>query len=305
MQLAERERKLGPFVIAHAAGAQALRVQAANGGEHTRRQLGAPHVHGKHPHRQAGIDRDVLGYVQREGRFPHGGTAGYNDQIARLETGGLLVEVDEAGRYAGDIRGVVSIVQLLDPLDHLGQQRVDVHEAFIVPGAGLGDLEYLRFGLVEQGFGITTERIQRIGSNFVGRRHQLPQHRTLTHDLRVTLDVGRRRRVGRQFTEIGEATGLLPLAGCIKRLGDRHHVGRLGLFQQIADLPENAPVLVAIEIPVSHQIANAIPSLVIEQQTTKNRLLGFNGMRRNAQGIQGGVGNLRFGWALIHGEQSK
>ena len=196
-------------------------------------------------------------------------------------------------------------MQLLDTFDHLGQQGVDVHETFIVPGAGLGDLEDLRFGLVEQGFGITAERIQRVGSNFVSRRHQLPQHRTLAHDLRVALDVGCRRRVGRQFTEIGEAAGLLPLASCVKGFSDSHHIGWFGLFQQIADLPENAPVLVAIEIPVGHQIANAIPGLVIEQQTTEDRLLGFNGVRRNTQGIQGGVGNLGFGWALIHGEQSK
>ena len=203
MQLAQCEGQLRPFVVTHPPGTQALRVQAANGGQHTCRQLGAPHFHREHTNRQAGIDRHVLGDIQGKGRLTHRGSAGNNDQVARLETGGLLVEIDEAGRHPGNVRRVVAVVQFLNTLDHLGQQGIDVHEAFVVPGASFGDLENLGLGLIKQGFGVPTERIERVSRDLVGRCHQLAQDGPLTDDLGIATDIRSRRRIGCKFTEVG------------------------------------------------------------------------------------------------------
>ena len=57
---------------------------------------------------------DLGADVEREGALPHGGTACDHDQVGRLETGKLLVEVDEAGGEAGDLAS-----HLLEPLDVL------------------------------------------------------------------------------------------------------------------------------------------------------------------------------------------
>ena len=52
------------------------------------------------------LDRDVLGKVEREGGLAHRRTAGDDDHVGRLQAGGLLVEVDQAGRHAGDLGGL-------------------------------------------------------------------------------------------------------------------------------------------------------------------------------------------------------
>jgi len=148
-----------------------------------------------------------------------------------------------------------------------------------VPGARLGDLEYLGLSFIEQRFGIPPKRIQRIGGNLVSRRHQLPQHRTLANDLRVTPDIGGRWGIRRKFAEIGEATGLIALPGRIESFGNGNDIRRFGVFQQLADLPENPPVLVAIEIAVRDQIADPVPGLIVEQQAAEHRLLGLDGVR--------------------------
>ena len=196
-------------------------------------------------------------------------------------------------------------MQLLDAFDNLRQQGVDVNEAFRVPGPRFGNRKNLPLRLVEQGFRITSERIQRVGSDFIRGGDQLPQYRPFANNFGVALDIGRRWRVRSQFAEVGQPAGTLALARCIQCFGDGDDVGRLGIFKQILDLPENAPVFVPVKVGIRNLIADAIPGLVIQQQAANNGLLRLDGMRRNTQLIDDGIGNTGLGWASVHGGQFK
>ena len=43
------------------------------------------------------------------------------------------------------------------------------------------------------------------------------------------------------------------------------------------------PVLVAVEVGVGEQVADAVPGAVVEQQAAEHALLGLDRMRRDAQ----------------------
>ena len=122
-------RQARPVLVQQAAGTQAVLVQAPDRTQHTHGQLRATHFHGEHRHRQARLDGHVFADVDRESGFTHGRTAGHDDQVAGLQAGGHLVQVHEPGRNARDVAGTVAVVELVDALDHLGQQRLDFHEA--------------------------------------------------------------------------------------------------------------------------------------------------------------------------------
>ena len=54
------------------------------------------------PTRLAGLDRRVQRHVQDEARLAHRRPRGDDDEVRLLEAGRHLVEIDEAGRHAGD-----------------------------------------------------------------------------------------------------------------------------------------------------------------------------------------------------------
>jgi hypothetical protein len=56
----------------------------------------------------------------------------------------------------------------------------------------------------------------------------------------------------------------------------------------LRNLPVDALVLVAIEVAFGHQVGDLVESGIVEQQATKNRLLGLYRVRWHAQRSQGG-----------------
>ena len=72
-------------------------------------------------------------------------------------------------------------------------------------------------------------------------------------------------------------------SGVFQRLCHGQDIGRLVRAQEGDDMAEDAPVLVTIEIRVGNLAGNTIPDRVIQQEAAQHRLLGFNGMRRQAQ----------------------
>jgi len=229
--------------------------------------------------------------IQRLG-FTHTGTTGDDDEVAGLQAGGHAVEVGKAGRHAGDFRGVLAVMQFLNALDHLREQRVDVHEALLVACAHFGNGEYFLFGGVEQFFGIAAERVKRIGGDFVTGHDEVAQDGALAHDLGITADVGGGWGVGRQLTEVGQTAGFVCQAGLFDGFGDGHHIGGFGAFEQTRDLLEDEFVFAAIEVGFGQQVGNAIQRFVVQQQATEHRLFGFDGVRRYAQLGNGRVDGL-------------
>jgi hypothetical protein len=70
----------------------------------------------------------------------------------------------------------------------------------------------------------------------------------------------------------------------------RDHVGRLGLRDQLADVVEDQPVVVAVEIVLVDEIGDAIPGGIVQQQPPEHRLFGLDGVRRHLEGIELGIG---------------
>ena len=78
--------------------------------------------------------------------FPIDGPRGDQDQVRRLQARRHLVEIDEAGRHAGD--EALVLLQLLDRREAALDQIAQRHEAGADPI--LGDREDRALGLVEQ-----------------------------------------------------------------------------------------------------------------------------------------------------------
>ena len=238
------------------------------------------------------FDADVLGDVERESGLAHRRAAGHDDHVARLQTGGHLVQIVETGRHAGDVGGIFPVVKLLDAVDDIAQQRRDGPEALHRFGAGLGDLEHPLLGLVEQLLGVATGGVEGAGGDIVADGDQLSEHGPLVDDFGIAANIGRRRRGVGDFAQIGHAARLLDLVALFDGLVDRHHVGRLAHRDQFADVGEDAPVVVAVEIALGDDIGDAVPGRVVEQQAADQRLLGLDRMRRQLERRHLRVGNL-------------
>ena len=197
-----------------------------------------------------------------------------------MESGALMV--NGVGVTLDQLEGQLNAARARDPKFSVmirGEAR-----------ARLGDLEDLGFGLVEQRLGVLARGAQRARGDLVTDRHQLAQDRTLADDLRVTPDVGRRRRVVGELGDVGEAAGLLRLAVLLQRLEHGDGIRRPPLVDQLGDVAIDATVVVAIKVRLVHQVGDALPGLVVEQDATDQRLLGLQRMRRQLD-----LGELRVG----------
>ena len=288
-------RQARPVLVEQLAGTQAVLVELADRAEHTHRQLHAAHLHREDRDRQAGVDGDVLADVDGERGLAHRRTAGHDHEVARLQAGRHLVEVDEAGRHAGDLALVVAAVQLVDALDHLGQERLHGQPALGAAGALLGDREDARFGLVEDLLDLGALRVEGLAGDFVGDGDELAQHAAIAHDLGIAADVGGGWRILRHRIQVLQAADLLGLAELDKRLVHGDHVGRFASIDQADHLFEDDPVVVAVEIFRMHEVGNAVPCRIVAQQAADDGLFCFDGMRGNAERL-----DLRVCWG-VHG----
>ena len=294
VHLAQGKGQPRPLVVVEAAGTHTVRVEPADRGEHAHGQLGAAHFHRENRHRQTDFNRHVLGHVERQRGFAHRRATGDDQQVAGLQTRGLGVEIVVAGRHPGDVRGVVSVMQFLDAFDDLREQRIDVHKTGLMAEAALGNGKDLGFGLVEQLLRIAAERVERAAGDLVAGGDQLAQYGTFADDFGVAPDVRRRRRIGRQFAEVGQAAGFAALAGQIEAFRYRNDVDRLAAFEQLADLAIDAPVFVAIEIASptrSAILSKAALSSSKPPSTDCSASIECGGMRRWA--IAGSIARLR------------
>ncbi len=106
-----------PLVIGQLAGAQMPLVDAANRTHHAHRQLRRPHFHRENGHRQALIERHMLGNVHREGGVVRHHIVVGDVQALRVADGNAL-----AGRLAHRLNGADGQAPLARPL--LGRARL-------------------------------------------------------------------------------------------------------------------------------------------------------------------------------------
>ena len=143
--------------------------------------------------------RAVLRDVDGPGRLAHRGTRGDDDELAALQAGGHLVELDVVRGEAGDFAAL--LVERVDGAEAVGDDLGDVREAAL--NGGVGDLGELGFDVVEDG-GRVLGLIGRGGHALVEDAEELAQQALVLDDADVGLDVrvardalGEEREVGR------------------------------------------------------------------------------------------------------------
>src|SRR5882724_4406073 len=206
----------------------------------------------------------------------------------------IAVEVAVARGNAGDVRRIVLVVQQVDALHDLSEQRLDFHEALTGPGPRLGDLEDLRFGLIEQLTDLLAHAVQSAIGDLGRDLDEFPQDRAFAHDLGVAPDVVGRRRASRERRQVGDTPGLVLVLARFYRLVDSDHVGRLALFDETGNVAENPPVIVPIKVIAADIVAHLVEGAVVDEQPPQHRLLRVDRVRRQLEveklGIGGGLG---------------
>jgi hypothetical protein len=150
VELARGDRDRPPVAVGEVAAAQLREVGPRLRAQQALDELVARHFEAEHADLAAVQERRVLGDVERERRLAHARAAGDDDEIARLQAGGLVVEVGEARGHAGDVLALVE--QLLD-LVHVGMDQIlDRREPLL--RAFLADLEDARLGAIEDVLGL-------------------------------------------------------------------------------------------------------------------------------------------------------
>ena len=270
-------------VLGQPAGTQPLLVDAPRGADQTHHQLLGAHLHTEDRHRQLLVHGHMLADVERKGRLTHRRAGRHDDQVAGLHAGGHPVQVHEASGNAGDLAGVVAVVEFVDALEDLARQRTDVLEVVALLAAVLGNLEHLGLGRVQHLVHRAPLGVEGLGGDLIGDGNQPAQHGTIAHHLGVVADVaGRNDGVG-QHRQILLAAGILQPAGLLQRILHGQRIGRSARTQQIGDVLPYHPVIMPIEVIIGDDVGNIFPGAVVQQQPAQHRLLGLDRMRRQPQ----------------------
>ena len=204
-----------------------VRVDAADRGDQAQRQLRGRHFHREDRDRLLGLDRRVLGHVQRERGLAHRGTRGQDDQVGRLQAGGHLVEFGVAGRQAGDRcrrwRGASAARRRLRSAPWCTGTKSLRPRA---PASAIANT--LLLGAGEDLAAVAAVGLEAVVDDAGADVDQLPQHGLVAHDLGVGGDVGGRRRGAGEFDQVGAAGDLFgraPATRTTRRASPRRRAG--------------------------------------------------------------------------------
>src|SRR5690625_5362326 len=95
---------------------------------HAHCELCRAHFHGKHSHRQAMMDSNILTDIHGQRGFTHRRPPGNDDQIALLEPRSHPIKIDKAGGHPGDLRIILALIELINALNDLLEHRLDLEK---------------------------------------------------------------------------------------------------------------------------------------------------------------------------------
>ena len=263
------------------AGAHLGVIDTGFGAQQAHDQLLLGHFQGEHADRGARLEGDVLRDVEGEGGFAHAGARRDDDEVRGLQAGGLLVEVEEAGRHAGD--HLLAFVQLLDGLDRVHDHVADLEEGG--PDALFGHVVDEALGLVEELFDVVLAVVT-APDDLAGHANEAAQHGLVPDDAGVVGDVGGAGHLVAEFGEEGRAADLGQLTARFQRVGQGDEVDGLAALGQGEHGLEDGAVRVAVEIGRGHDLDDAVQGVGVEQDAAEDRLFGLQVLRRHlAQGL--------------------
>ena len=96
--------RLPPLLLIEVTGAKFLLIHASSGADHAGEQRFLRHFEREYSDGLllGGMHGDMLGDVQRQRRFSHGGPRGQNHQLAFMQAAGHVVQLEESGAEAFD-----------------------------------------------------------------------------------------------------------------------------------------------------------------------------------------------------------
>jgi hypothetical protein len=225
------------------------------------------------------LDGRVLHDVQRERGLTHRGTARDDHEVAALQPRREAIEIQEPRCHARE--RAVAGMELLDPLHRRPDQLLQAYELFRTPQ--LSHLEHAVLGVVEHlGGGAAT--LVGILDDRRGGLDQPPQHRLVTHDPRVVLDVRRGRHHVDQPAQVLHPAGPVEIAAAQQLIAQRHGVDHIAALGERHHGAEQEAVSLAVEHRVVDQLGGLQGRVLVEQHRAEHRLLGLVAPRSLAAG---------------------
>ena len=192
-QNAHRAGDTRPVFIIEQAGTD-TGLDARQRGQRTHHNLLGGHLKTEDEYRFILQHCGVFDEVHRKCRFTHRRTRRNDNQIRRLQAGGLFVEVVITGVDPGD-----TIVRLLEQLLDTRHGRVEhignVFRPFVFVRTAFGNFKDAGLRQVEQVFAGAPLRIKTGFGDLVRHRYHLTDDSTFPHDIGISADVRRAWRV--------------------------------------------------------------------------------------------------------------
>ena len=286
----------GPVRVFELSGPDLVRIDAAEGRHEPHRELLGRHLHAEHDRRELRPDGRALHEVERERGLSHRRTPRDDDEIAPLESGGEPVEVEEPGRYPGDV--TLDLVQLVNSLHHPDEDIADRLRPARAPAAIADGVDELLRLLDELGDWPAFRPVGPVGDGGARRDH-LAQHRALAHDLGVGGHVGRARGALRELANKGKTAFHLRVAVRAEPLGDGHDVTGVVGVDEGGDGAEDELVVAPVEVFLPDPVHHPVPTRGVEHEAAEHRALGLDRARGHAEA--GSLGVASGGCGCGHG----
>src|SRR5438132_2074841 len=281
-RLREPARGVGearPVARVEVTRAHLVRIHAPLRAEETLDELLLGHLEAQDEDATLAPHARVLGDVHGEGGLAHGGPPRNDDEIARLEARGLLVEPGEARGQSGDV--LLLVVELLDLLE--GALEDGAHGEGGALHAPLGDLEDEPLGVVQHLLDVVAPVVAP-ADDLGGDPDEVAQDGLLPHDGAVGKEMGGRgRRLG-ESAERGGTSDLVELAAPAELLGDGEQVHRLVALEEREHGVEDLAVAFLVKVGGLEELDRLGKALPIQEHSPQHRPLRLQAVRRDLGG---------------------
>ncbi len=285
-QRLERVRDARVVLLSDRAAHQAMAVDLGLRRQHAEEQRLLRHFEAEEPDGHVGLRGHVLCDVEHETRLAHRRAGRDDDQVAGLKAARHLVQVDEAGRRAGD--EPLLLEQQLELRVALHDELVHRHEAAAQPV--VGDREDRRLRLVQDQVRFLLALIG-IRQDAVGGVDQVPERRLFLDDARVVLDVGRTGHAVGERCDVGRATDGIQMPAALQFLLQRDEIDRVVPLVERHHAVEDPPVRITEEVLRVDDLGGQIERVVVDEDGAEDGPLGVEAVREGPLGRGSGIGH--------------